>query len=177
MTSAATNRTRALKVLVGVRERRGRTLEEAVDAALVRQDEAHTQEQAARQALVGALAAEAGERTKLLALTDAGCTFDIHMMVLREHVAETLKGKVVLQQQDVEQCGGVVTQCTHDVRSCRGEVARNRQKVQALKDDIAAVRAALQRADDDQQDEEAEETAISRMLQARASPETAETAS
>ena len=168
MSSAATNRTRALKVLVGVRERRGRTLEEAVDAALEKQAEARDVEQAAQGALVDVLAAEAGERAKLLSLTDAGCTFDINTLMLREHVAETMKGKVALQQQDVERCGAVVTQCTQAVRERRGDLARNRQKVDRLKDDITALRTQRQREEDDQQDEESEEAAISRMIQERA---------
>ncbi len=172
MSSAGGNRTRALKVLVGVRERRGRTLEEAVDAALAQQAEARDVEQVAQRALVDVLAAEAGERAKLLSLTDAGCTFDINTLLLREHVAETMKGKVALQQQDVERCGAAVAKCTQAVRERRSDVARNRQKVDRLKGDITALRTQRQREEDDQQDEESEEAAISRMLQERAADAT-----
>jgi chromosome segregation ATPase len=170
MSSGQVDRTRALKVLVGVRERRGRSLEEAVEAALAQQAEAREHEQAAQQALQGALAAEAAERNKLLSMTDAGQDFNVDAMTLRQHAAEWMKGKVVVQEQEVERCQTTVEQRTQDLRSRRGELARNREKIEALKGDIAAIRAARQSADDDLQDEESEETAISRMLQARSTP-------
>jgi hypothetical protein len=167
MSSATANRLRSLKTLIGVRERRNKALEAAVDAAVARQAEAGSQEQAAQRALVAALAAEAGEKNKLLSLTDAGRTFDVQDMILRQHVAEALKDKVVLRQQDTERCAQAVALCTQEVRTRRRDVTRNGQKIDALKNDIASIRAARQSEDDDQQDEEAEEAAISRLLRER----------
>lgn len=167
MSSGQVDRTRALKVLVGVRERRSRSFEEAVEAALRQQAEAREHEEAAQKALLDALAAEAAERNKLLSMTDVGQDFNVDALTLRQHAVEWMKGKVVVQQQEVERCQTTVEQRTQDVRSRRRELARNREKIEALKADIAAIRAARQSADDDTQDEESEEAAISRMLQAR----------
>jgi hypothetical protein len=168
------NRTKALKVLVGVRERRGLAMDEAVQAALRREDEARAGVEAANDALAGVLAAEAQERNKLQRLTDPGQTFDINMLMLREHAADAMKGKVAKQQVEVDRCGSVLAERGQDVRARRADVSRNRQKIESLKGDIAKMHAARQREDDDQQDEEAEETAIARLIQARARPEESE---
>ena len=172
MSSTTANRIRSLKTLIGVRERRSRALEEAVDAALARQAEAGSQEQAARRSLVDALAAEAGEKNRLLSLTDAGQTFDIQAMILRQHVAQMMKDKVVLRQKDTERCELALTDCTQDVRTRRREVTRNGQKIDALKSDITAIHVARQSEDDDLQDEEAEEAAISRLIRERSNADT-----
>lgn len=169
MSSATANRLRSLKTLMGVRERRSRALDEAVKAALARQTEADHEEQAARQSLTDAVTAQAQEKNRLLSLTDAGQTFDIQAVISRQHVAELLKDKVVLRQQDTERCELALAERKQDVQTRRREVTRNGQKIDALKSDISAIHVARQKEDDDQQDEEAEEAAISRLLQTRSS--------
>lgn len=167
MSNSQANRIRSLKTLIGVRERRNKALEQAVSVALTRQSEASQKEQAAQQSLVEAVAAETSEKDRLRSLTDAGQTFDIQAMIVRQHVAEVMKDKVALRQKDIEQCAQVLSDCTQDVRTRRRDVTRNGQKIDALKGDIAAIRVARQAEDDDLQDEEAEEAAISRLLLAR----------
>lgn len=164
------SREKALPLLVGVRQRRGRALDDAVQAAVGTLEGAEAELRAARQTLVDAVAAEAGARAKLLALTDAGQMIDVTMMAVREHLADEMKARVAQRQQQVEHSTGERERRAQELRARRADVARNRQKIEALQADIAALRAERQRADDDQQDEESEETAVARLLHARRPP-------
>lgn len=165
------NRAQVMKLLIGVRERRCRALDEAVRAALRQEQAAQTEAQAAQRALVGALAAETEERGNLLALTDAGQTFDINLLMLREHVVGARKEKVVQQQSEVEQRDAVVLQREQDVRARRELRTRNTQKIESLQGDLTQWRDECQREQDDLQDEDSEEIAIARIVQARGAPE------
>lgn len=165
------SRSRAVKVLVGVRERRERALDEAVRSAQQSVDEAQGEVQAAQQAVADAVAAEAAERARLMASTDAGQSIDVGMLTVREHLAEVMKGQVAQRQQEVERCNAALDHCRQELGERRAAVMRNRQKIEALKEDIAALLRARQQEDDDQQDEEAEEAAITRLLKARTDDE------
>jgi len=161
------DRIRTFKMLQQVRERRTVVMQEAVDDAMARRDEAGALKRAAERAVAEALSAEALERHRLADLTSAGQSFDIGTLLLREHVAATRKSEVVFKQQDVERCDGTLNQRVDELRARRGELARHRQKIDALAGDIARLEATRQQEDDDRQDEEAEEAAVSRLRAAR----------
>jgi hypothetical protein len=163
-----------MKVLIGVRERRRVALDEAVRAALQQEQAAQAEAQAAQQALVGALEAEAQERNKLVALTDVGQVFDIHLLMLREHVVDVRKEKVVRQQSEVEQRDTLLLQRRQDVRERRDQRSRNTQKIESLHDDLQRWRDERQREQDDLQDEDSEETAIARIVKAHDEPDAQE---
>ena len=128
------NRAQLMKVLVGVRERRCAGLNEAVRAALRHEQQAQAEAEAAQQALQGALVVEMEARNKLLALTDAGETFDIHLLTLREHVVSSKKEQVIQQQSQVEQRDTALTRSRQDLRSRRDKRTRNQQKIDARRE-------------------------------------------
>lgn len=163
-----------MKVLIGVRERRSTPLDEAVRAALRKEQLAQAEAHAAQQALVDALAAEMQERGKLVELTDAGQTFDIHLLTLREYVVSSKKEAVVQQQSQLEARNTALTQSRQDLRSRRDLRARNRQKIESLQTGLKAWHAQRQLEQDDQQDEESEETAVARMLSSQRAEDVAQ---
>jgi hypothetical protein len=171
------NRLRALRVLLGVRERRGKALDDAVtealrvhEAALATEREAGTRQQAAQQR-------EAGARARLSDMLEPGRSFDAVSLEARRCQVEIMVGQVAEARQDTERCAADTARCQDLVRQRRADVARNRQKIGTLHDDIARLLAERQRAADDDQDEEAEEGAISRMIAAtRQAAEAAELA-
>jgi hypothetical protein len=164
------NRDQVLKVLIGVRERRRRALEDAVRAAQAQEQLAQSEAQAAQRALVDAVTAESRERDKMQALTAVGQTFDIHLLMLREHVVATQKEQVVQQQSQVEQRDAVLLQRRQDVSTRRNARTRNGQKIDSLQGNLKRWRDERQRDEDDLQDEDAEETAIARIVKDRADP-------
>ena len=160
------NQLRALRVLVKVRVRRGVALEEAVALAQRTHAAAQASEDQAREAVDAALANEGAARHKLAQMLDAGQTFNVTSMEARQNQIDIMVGLTVTARADVERCSADVANCAQQLRDRRADVARNKQKIQAMQNDIKRLLEERQQAEDDQQDEEAEEAAIGRMVAA-----------
>jgi chromosome segregation ATPase len=170
------SRQRSLKVLIGVRERRAQALTDAVTAAMRAREAAVAAERAAVAAVGVAVEAEAAGIARLRSTTDRGEVISFEAITTRRYEVEAMKERVVQQQQAADRCADEIVARKNEVRTRRADVTRNEQKIDALRADIKALLAAKQQVEDDDQDEEAEETAISRMIrEARAA--TAEEAS
>jgi hypothetical protein len=168
------NRDKLLKLLVGKRERRERDLQDAVRQARQLEDQARSAARSAQQALDEAAAAEQQERDKLTSLTDAGQTFDIQQLMLREHVVQSKKEKVAQQQQEADRCQAEVRQRGQDVKARQADVTRNRTKIDHLNDDLRQWQLDREKAQDDEQDEETEDLSAVAWLAARANANAAE---
>jgi Bacterial type III secretion protein (HrpB7) len=158
------SRQRALRLLAKVRARRAKALEEAVKEATNAHRQALQAEDNARDAVQDAVEEELAEVGKLQQVTSAGQTFDINELLYRQHHSEILKKNVVTCQNTLEQNIQGTGKAKQEVRARRLVVTRNEQKTQSLKDQIGQIQAAAQLAADDAQDEDAEESAISRMI-------------
>ncbi len=156
-----------MQLLIGVRQRRSRALDEAVHQALRQEQAAIDGVKAAQDRLVSAVAAEARERDRLRSLTDPGQTFDVQLLLLREHLVSAEKEKVVRQQGELEQCDSALQQRRGELRARRADRARNERRIDALADDLERWRDERRREEDDAQDEEAEEAASTRLARAR----------
>jgi Bacterial type III secretion protein (HrpB7) len=160
------NRQVALGTLVKVRTRRLGALEEAVKLAVKAHQRAVADEEDTRNAVKDAVKKELAGLEKLQQLTDAGQTFDINELTYQQDHAKTLKANIESHQQSYEQKIRGTAQAKQTINERRLAVTRNEQKTKSLKDQLAQLRQAAQLATDDAQDEESEESAISRMIQA-----------
>jgi hypothetical protein len=161
------NRGEVVKVLIGVRHRRVRALDDAVRDALQQERAAIEVAQSAQDKLQSAVACEARARDSLRTLTDPGQTFDVSLMLLREHLTAVEKEKVVRQQGEVDQCDAALMQRRRELGERRVERGRNLRKIETLQEDLRRWRDERQREQDDGMDEEAEEAATSRLAMAR----------
>jgi len=157
-------RQKALGVLVGVRVRRTRMLEQAFVEAVKAHQTAIDAETAAEEAAAGARAAEDAQRQKLRTMTDCGECFDIGALLARQHLVQTLSVVVAQRQAELGQRKTEMIEQQAKVSARRADVARNHRKIEVLHEQIAVLAAARRQAEDDEQDEEAEEVAISRMI-------------
>lgn len=160
------NRQRTLRVLLGVRQRRAQVFDDAVAQAARQRDEAAAAEQAAGDQLASAQGREQTARDKLSALTEPGQTFDTTGLMARQHLVEVMQGNAIEASAERERCTRASLSSVEMLLGRRADAARNRQKINGLCADLATLAREARQRDDDTQDEEAEEAAISRMLAA-----------
>lgn len=160
------SRQRSLRLLVKVRARRVNALEEAVKQAVVAHKQAIDVEESARGEVQNAVEEEHAGVEELKQATSAGQRFDVNDFLYRQDHVETLKGNVVTCQSTLENKTELTSAAKHQIRDRRLAVTRHEQKTQSLKDQILKIQNAAQLEADDQQDEESEEVAISRFIQA-----------
>jgi hypothetical protein len=158
------SRQRALGLLVKVRARRVNALEEAVKQAMSEHQQAIQIEDEARNAVSAAIDEEQAGVEKLQAVTSAGHRFDINELLYRQDHAKTLKGNVENCQSTLETKMQSTTTAKLQIRERRLAVTRHEQKTTSLKNEILQIKAAAQLLADDAQDEEAEESSISRLI-------------
>ncbi len=155
---------RSLRLLVKVRVRRVNALEEAVKKAVQEHQKAMEAEAGARNAVSVAIDEERAGIEKLQEVTSAGHRFDINEFLYREDHAKSLKGNVETCQSTLESKMQSTTTAKLQIRERRLAVTRHEQKTESLKNRISQMQAAAQLSADDAQDEEAEESSISRMI-------------
>ena len=158
------NRHHTLQVLVGVRQRRTEAFDQAVVQAKTQWEQALLAEQAAQDAVQGALAREEREQHKLKAMTVAGQSVDVTGLWGREHQLELMQTKVLEARRALDARAQETRRRADELRLRRLDAHRNRQKIEAFQNDLLSLHHAQQQHEDDLQDEESEETAVSRMV-------------
>jgi Bacterial type III secretion protein (HrpB7) len=155
---------RSLRLLVKVRVRRVNALEEAVKNAMGAHQKAIEVEDEARNAVSTAIDEERAGVEKLQEVTSAGHRFDINEFLYREDHAKSLKGNVETCQSTLESKMQATVARKQEIRERRLVVTRHEQKTTSLKNQISQMQAEAQLNADDAQDEEAEESSISRFI-------------
>ncbi|SFD77858.1 type III secretion protein [Paracidovorax konjaci] len=157
---------KGLRTLVRLKARRSEQAEAALQnsvRALQDEQQAHAQAQAAEAQTRDA---ERGCRDRLSAATEQGRRFLGSDAITLQMLITEAEGRSAEAAQQIAQANGRVEAARDQMRRCEVAVRRAQQQLEATRDRLSAAIAEAEKAQEDAQDEEAEETAVARMLAA-----------